>query len=153
MIDAIDTRPTPGVVFGFRTLGDYGCYSDGLGAMYIFGRTKLRSLVDYEPVGAQLENERNMCALIRERTKHMGLNSPSRIVVWARVPDLYAGWYTLTDVLKGLLIPDVDAGVPDPIITNHLVLGTNYYSVSNMNEEDFGIWVKAHMQSRDVRCM
>ena len=51
-----DENAQPGVVYGFRTVGDYGCYSDGLGAMYIFGRTKARAMVEYEnEIEGQLE--------------------------------------------------------------------------------------------------
>ena len=149
-----DENAQPGVVYGFRTVGDYGCYSDGLGAMYIFGRTKARAMVEYEnEIEGQLQHEINMGELIRNHTHHKGLNSPGHVMVWARVPDVHTGWYTLSDVLKGFVIPTVEVSVPVPIITNHLVLGSNFFSVSNVNEEDFGIWINAHLHSRDVQTM
>ena len=107
-----------------------------------------RLLVDLEEDA--ITNERNMCDLLREKAKHRGLNSPGSIVFWARVPDVHESWFMLTDVLRGIVIPTVDAGVPDPIITNHKELGSNYYSVSNMCEHHFGIWVKAHLRSRNI---
>ena len=116
------------------------------------GGQPLAGLVEYavDLEEDAITNERNMCELLREKAKHRGLNSPGSIVFWARVPDVHESWFMLTDVLRGIVIPTVDAGVPDPIITNHKELGSNYYSVSNMCEHQFGIWVKAHLRSRNI---
>ena len=150
-----------GIVYGFRTVGDYlhggslaslQVDSAHLGSVYVFGRSKQRALFEYavDLEEDAITNERNMCELLREKAKHRGLNSPGSIVFWARVPDVHESWFMLTDVLRGIVIPTVDAGVPDPIITNHKELGSNYYSVSNMCELHFGIWVKAHLRSRNI---
>ena len=136
---------TPGVVYGFRTLGDYGSYADGLGSMYMFGRSKARDVVEfdrsaYEPPFA----EANMKQMLLSRPHHRGLNSPAVILLWKRVEDIYLGWDRLKNILKGIYLPR-PFEFAEPTITNHLNLGENYYTVSNVNHEEFGQWVRSHM--------
>ena len=79
------------------------------------------------------------------RPHHRGLNAPAVILLWARVPDIYEGWDKMNNLLKGIYMPR-PFEFEEPIITNHLAIGHNYYTVSNVNDEEFGQWVRAHME-------
>ena len=136
---------TPGVVYGFRTLGEYGCYSDGLGEMYVFGRSKSRDVLEFDRgVHEPPVADAKMKELLSTRPHHRGLNSPAVILLWARVPDIYDGWDRINNILKGILVPRVFE-FAEPIITNHVAIGPNYYTVSNIDHERFGHWVRSHM--------
>ena len=137
-----------GIVYGFRALGDWGELSDGYGTVYYFGRTRQRSLgQDALLHDKGLQNE----ALVR-RLKFGGLNRPSRMVVWIRVPerDLDAVWDRVRDHLKGSIWRErPNAGVR-PVVTNHLEVGDNWFTVNNMNCDDFSEWCE-EIAGQEVR--
>ena len=135
---------TPGVVYGFRTLGEYGSYSDGLGSMYVFGRSRSRDMVEFDRGMHEPHADANMKEMLLSRPHHRGLNSPAVILLWARVSDIYEGWDKINNLLKGIYMPR-PFEFEEPIITNHLAMGNNYYTVSNVNHGEFGQWVRAHM--------
>ena len=137
--------PTPGVVYGFRTIGEYGSYSDGLGTMYVFGRSRSRDMVEFDRGVHGAYADACMKELLMGRSHHRGLNAPAVILLWARVPDIYEGWDKMNNLLKGIYMPR-PFEFEEPIITNHLAIGHNYYTVSNVNHEEFGQWVRAHME-------
>ena len=41
----------PGVIYGYRTKGDYGEYSEGQGDVYYFGRSKRKDMLDFACLG------------------------------------------------------------------------------------------------------
>ena len=137
--------PTPGVVYGFRAVGEYGSYSDGYGTMYVFGRSRSRDMVEFDRgMFDRTYADASMKEMLMGRSHHRGLNAPAAILLWARVPDIYEGWDKLNNNLKGIYVHR-QFDFAEPIITNHLALGSNYYTVSNVNHEEFGRWVRAHM--------
>ena len=80
-------------------------------------------------------------ALVR-RLKFGGLNRPSRMVLWLRVPecDLDAVWDRMRDNLKGVIWRDRPGAGVRPVLTNHTEIGDNWFTVNNVNCTDFSEW-------------
>ena len=130
----------PGVVFGYRTRGDWGSYSDGEGAVYYFGRTKQKAALDLDVNAANaVENQKE---LLRNKMRRVGLNAPSRMLLWVHVSDIDKYWDEFKQQLRGYWMR-VDG--TQPLITNQLCLGDHFFTVANMGVEDFGTWCKASM--------
>ena len=68
----------PGVIYGYRTKGDYGEYSEGQGNVYYFGRSKQKDVLDLACVGEALQEQQ--CELLKKKCSRSGLNAPSRIL-------------------------------------------------------------------------
>ena len=132
----------PGVIFGFRTLGDFGEYSDGQGHMYYFGRTKQKCFLELPLTGEEVE--KNQKEMLKTKGRHNGLNAPSRMLMWVRVKDIDMCWEDFRVQLRGWLRTGV-AVKDEPIITNHLWVGDNFYTVENVGPADFGKWCRATM--------
>jgi hypothetical protein len=135
----------PGVIFGFRSVGDYGDYSDGQGNVYYFGRSKQPCMLDLSLVGENVtQNQKDM---LKRKVRCVGLNAPSRILLWVRVDDIDKYWDEFRQQLRGWDRRARD-GIEGtgPIITNVLVVGDNWYTVENMGPQAFGSWCRAIMQ-------
>ena len=135
----------PGVIYGYRTKGDYGEYSEGQGNVYYFGRSKQKDVLDLACVGEALQEQQ--CELLKKKCSRSGLNAPSRILLWVRVCNIEKAWDELRRALRTPYAPFSNdrASEPEPpaSITNHLMLGDNFYTVEGLGPNDFGIWIRA----------
>ena len=133
-----------GTIFGFRSFGDWGEYSEGQGAVYYFGRSKQQALRDAEiAADARLQKE----ALVK-RLKFTGLNKPMRIILWIDVPNnLPEVWENFFEHLRGGVRLPVHEQHPE--ITNHLWVGNNWFS-ANIGADAFGVWCE-RVAEREVR--
>ena len=139
----------PGLLFGYRPLADYGSYSDGLGNIYRFGRTRLKDLWGREVMG-NVEMQKEMLV---KRLNCMGLNKPSTILLWVYTEDVVELWDRMKRQLKGgwwRPTPVENAPPTIPIITNHLRLGDSWFSVENMGPADFGVWVREQAKQEAI---
>ena len=138
-----------GVLYGYRTKGDYGDFSDGQGNVYYFGRTRQKDVLDFKCTSiAWTQEDKDVTReLLRKKCNRTGLNAPSRILLWKRVCDIEKGWDELRRALRTPYAPFSDdrASEPEPptSITNHLMLGDNFYTVEGLGPNDFGIWIRA----------
>jgi hypothetical protein len=136
----------PGIIFGFRAIADYGDFSDGQGHVYYFGRSKQQCMLGLDLSGEQHEVHQGQKDMLRKRMRCLGLNSPSRVLLWVRVQDLEKRWDEFRDQLRGWRDERDAIEGTSPLITNVLALGDNWYTVENLGPEDFGTWCKAMMQ-------
>ena len=150
-----------GVLYGYRTKGDYGDYSDGQGNVYYFGRTRQKDVLNfrctsiawthqsgsYAPCFGLQEDKDVTRELLRKKCNRTGLNAPCRILLWKRVCDIEKGWDELRRALRTPYFPFSSdrASEPEPptSITNHIALGDNYYTVEGIGPDAFGIWIRA----------
>ena len=123
-----------GVVYGFRPFGAWG--EDG--TIYYFGRTRQGWLQDIDPGS----NEDLLKAVLIRRLKLAGLNKPMKMLFWLRVVegDIQRVWAGIVDHLKGNFFLDRAPGKRTPLITQHLWVGDNWFSVKNMGQNDFSEW-------------
>ena len=133
----------PGVIYGFRTLGDYGSFADGEGHIYYFGRSKQESFLELPAAGEDMQKDQK--EMLKKKGRHVGLNAPSRMLLWARVNDIDKFWDEFREQLRGWLVPREEIDGVQPRITNQLCVGDNYYTVANVGPEDFGTWCRATM--------
>ena len=119
------------VVYGYLALGDWAetC------AVYKFGKSRIL------PGNIGGEPEKQKEALV-EMMRLKGLNKPSRMVLWVRVP---AGivkefWGRLRDHLRGNTFVERRNGKPRPLITQHCRVGDNWYAPQRMGPPDFAEW-------------
>ena len=146
----------PGVIYGYRTKGDYGEYSEGQGNVYYFGRTRQKDVLDFKCTSiAWTQEDKDVTReLLRKKCNRTGLNAPSRILLWKRVCDIEKGWDELRRALRTPYAPFSDdrASEPEPptSITNHVALGDNYYTVEGIGPDTFGIWIR-EVVSKTVR--
>ena len=135
----------PGVIYGYRTKGDYGEYSEGQGNVYYFGRSKQKDMLDFACAGEAVHEQQR--ELLRKKCSRSGLNAPSRILLWVRVCDIEKVWDELRRALRTPYAPFSNdrPSEPEPptSITNHLMLGDNFYTVEGLGPNDFGIWIRA----------
>jgi len=136
-----ERKRSAGIIFGYLAVGEHGEYSDGEGAMYYFGRSRKRCMLDLNAKGSDAKHEKK--DMIRKRIGQRGLNAPSKVLVWERTNDLekvwdlfkieLSGWRSQRDVAEGPV-----QGRPE--ITQQLYVGDNWYTVSNMLISEFGEW-------------
>jgi len=131
----------PGVVFGYRTRGDWGSFADGEGHMYYFGRTKQAAALEHDCDAANAEEVQK--ELLRNKMRRVGLNAPSRILLWAHVSDIDKYWDEFKQQLRGYWMR---VSGTQPLITNQLCVGDHYFTVANMGPGEFGEWCKASMK-------
>ena len=123
-----------GVVYGFRTFGAWG--EDG--TIYYFGRSRQALLQDVQLLdNAELQKE-----MLCRRLKLSGLNKPAEMLFWLRVVegDVQRLWSGITEHLKGNFFIDRAPGKKTPLITQHLWVGDNWFSVKNMGQDEFSEW-------------
>ena len=126
----------PGIIYGFRTIGDY----DGDNIFY-FGRSKQECFLNLDGDSAQQKE------MLRRKGKFGGIGAPSRILLWARVEDIDEMWFMFKQELtRGWLRRPTAVGDIVPNITHQLSLGENWFQVDNVGVEDFGTWCRATMQ-------
>ena len=72
----------PGLIYGYRTKGDYGEYSEGQGNVYYFGRTRQKDVLDFRCTSiAWTQEDKDVTReLLRKKCNRTGLNAPSRIL-------------------------------------------------------------------------
>ena len=133
-----------GIIFGFRAVGDWGCYSEGQGHMYYFGRTRQSILFDESIEG----NEQLQKELLVRRLKLKGLNKPGMMLLWFRVTGqpLQEVWDRFKEHLHGYARPVQDEqGEPIdlPEIGQEIAIGDNWYTCRNLGPADFGKWCNA----------
>ena len=77
----------PGVIYGFRAVCEYGSFSDGLGNIYYFGRSKQKDMLDFACLGegTSTPEHEQQCELRKKKCNRSGLNAPSRVLLWVRV--------------------------------------------------------------------
>ena len=134
------------VVYGYLALGDW----DETCAVYKFGKSHamghLPSIVGCDP-------EKQKQALLR-MMRLSGLNKPSRMVLWVRVPigivDEF--WSTLRDHLRGNKQVERCNGKPRPLITQHCRVGDNWYAPQKMGPSDFAEWCE-EVAIEEMRCL
>ena len=134
-----------GVVYGFRPFGAWG--EDG--TIYYFGRTRQGWLQDIDPGS----NEDLLKAVLIRRLKLAGLNKPMKMLFWLRVVegDIQRVWAGIVDHLKGNFFLDRAPGKRTPLITQHLWVGDNWFSVKNMGEDEFTEWCAEVIQKEVQR--
>ena len=130
-----------GVIYMYRSIGDYGSFADGLGAAYYFGRSKQAAFLDINLVG----DEPKQKEIIVRHARCSGLNRPSRVLLWCRVLllDLEEMWNRVRDNARGHIWRSVPDGQTRPLCTQQCVLGDNWFTVENVGSEEFGRWVRA----------
>ena len=151
----------PGVIYGYRTKGDYGEYSEGhqsksyarcfglQGDVYYFGRSKRKDMLDFACLGegTSTPEHEQQCELLKKKCNRSGLNAPSRVLLWVRVCDLETTWDEVRRALRTPYFPfnHDRASEPEPpaTITHHPVLGAKFYTVEGIGPYDFGIWMRA----------
>ena len=134
----------PGVIFGYRAISDYGCYSDGEGHVYNFGRSSQQCMLELRPTegeaaGHFVQRQKDM---LKEKMRRTGLNGPSRILMWVRVSDIEKYWDEFKRQLGGWG-GRLQIDGPEPLVTKQLVVGDQFYTVENMGVAEFGTWVNA----------
>ena len=92
-----------GVLYGYRTKGDYGEYSEGQGNVYYFGRTRQKDVLDFKCTSiAWTQEDKDVTReLLRKKCNRTGLNAPSRVMLWARVHDVDQAWEDVRMKLRG----------------------------------------------------
>ena len=138
-----------GIVYGFRALGDWGLLSGGYGTVYYFGRTKQKCMLELKVEDGANSFDAGRLELLKKKCKCVGLNTPSRVLLWACVSDIDYCWDELRRELVGgwngtqrLEIEGRD-DLQAPEVTQYLLLGDNWFGVSNMGPEYFGAWCSA----------
>ena len=134
----------PGVIYGFRTVGDYGDYSDGLGNVYYFGRSKQKCFLDLPVSGEDMIAAQK--EMLKKKGRFTGLSGPSTMLLWVRVTDIEKFWDDFRMRLRDWLPHRVQIENVSPLITQQCVLGDQYYTVENMNVGDFGKWCRETME-------
>ena len=141
-----------GIIFGFRAVGDWGCYSEGQGHMYYFGRTRQSILFDESIEG----NEQLQKELLVKRLRLKGLNKPDMMLLWFRatVAPLDELWDRFKEHLHGFARPVQDEQgdeVDLPEIGQELAIGDNWYTCRNLGPADFGKWCKVVVSGEAYR--
>ena len=135
----------PGIMFGYRTISEYGSFSDGEGNIYNFGRSSQRCMLDLQRADGEEAGDwaRRQKDMLKNKMRRTGLNAPCRLLMWVRVPDIDKFWDDFKEELAGW--GSVRRGIEgtSPLITQQCVVGDNYYTVANMNVTDFGNWCNA----------
>ena len=142
-----ERKRTAGIIFGYLAVGEHGEYSDGEGAMYYFGRSRKRCMLDLNAKGSDAKHEKK--DMIRKRVGQRGLNAPSKVLVWERTNDLERVWDLFKIELSGWRSQREVAEGPvqgRPVITQQLYVGDNWYTVSNMLINEFGEWCTEILQ-------
>ena len=134
----------PGIIFGYRAVCDYGSFSDGLGHIYNFGRSTQACMLELrhkpgEEAGHWIQRQKDM---LKNKMRRTGLNAPSRMLLWARVSDIEKYWDEFKRQLGGWGGRLPVEGT-EPLVTQQLVLGDQYYTVENMGVSEFGTWCNA----------
>jgi len=134
-----------GVVYGFRTFGAWG--EDG--TIYYFGRSRQALLQDVQ----LLNNEDLQKEMLVRRLKLSGLNKPAKMLFWLRVVecDVQRLWSGITEHLKANFFIARAPGKKTPLITQHLWVGDNWFSVKNMGEDEFSEWCSEVVQKEVQR--
>ena len=131
-----------GLIYGFETVGSFG------GApLYNFGRTRVQDVVQMQRQARAESNEdwaNRQKDVLKKRMKRFGLNTPSRMLLWLRVPDLDAAWDELVEHLRGHGTFMSKAGTI-PLVTLQMQLGDHWYTVENLSSEQFGKWIQTVM--------
>ena len=141
-----ERKRTAGIIFGYLAVGEHGEYSDGEGAMYYFGRSRKRCMLDLNAKGSDAKHEKKD---MRKRIGQRGLNAPSKVLVWERTNDLEKVWDLFKIELSGWRSQREVAEGPvqgRPEITQQLYVGDNWYTVSNMLISEFGEWCTEILQ-------
>ena len=131
----------PGVIYGFRAVCEYGSFSDGQGNIYYFGRSKQKALLDFESAPG---TEATQKELLRTKCRRVGMNAPSRMLLWAKVPDVEKCWDEFRQQLRWSRF-EVE-GMKRPEVTHQCAVGDNWFTVANVDVSDFGEWCRAIMQ-------
>ena len=128
-----------GTIFGYRALGDFGSFADGLGAVYYFGRSKREDFRQPQLiVNRQLQKE----MIPRHCSRCSGLNRPAQMLLWeVTFFDVEQLWGRIKDNLRGNIWAPYQGR--RPVITQQLQLGDNWYTVSNMGPQEFRMWVQS----------
>jgi len=137
MFQVYDPPMHTGVIYGYRTVGDYG--DDA--AIYYFGRSRLAKMYDMSlegPADTVIARQKKM---LKDTCRRIGLNACSRVLLWGRTSNLNKDWDDLKDFLKGNRFAPLS--VAHPLITNQLWVGDNWFSCESHGPEEFGIFVRA----------
>ena len=141
-----ERKRSAGIIIGYLAVGKHGEYSDGEGAMYYFGRSRKRCMLDLNAKGSDAKHEKKD---MRKRIGQRGLNAPSKVLVWERTNDLEKVWDLFKIELSGWRSQREVAEGPvqgRPEITQQLYVGDNWYTVSNMLISEFGEWCTEILQ-------
>ena len=123
-----------GVVFGYRTLGDFG---DGAGHLYYFGRSRQRALYELSTEGLADGLQVRQKKALRTKCRRVGLNAPKRVLLWGRSEDVDRDWDELKSFLRGHRRTNNVVR-----ITNQVWVGDNFFSCEDMGPTDFGLWLR-----------
>ena len=134
-----------GLIYMYRPLADFGDEKH----VYYFGRTKQACMLELKVEDGANSFDAGRLDLLKKKCKCVGLNTPSRVLLWACVSDVDYCWDELRRELVGgwmgtqrLEIEGRD-DLQAPEVTQYLLLGDNWFGVSNMCPGDFGSWCRA----------
>ena len=132
----------PGVIYGYRAVCEYGSFSDGLGNIYNFGRSRQKALLDLECAPG---TEARQKELLRTKCKRIGMNAPSRMLMWVKVKDIEKMFNDFRQQLRWCRI-EVEGSSLRPEVTHQCAIGDNWYTVANVDVSDFGEWCRGLMR-------
>ena len=72
------------------------------------------------------------------------MNAPSRMLLWAKVPDVEKCWDEFRQQLRWSRF-EVE-GMKRPEVTHQCAVGDNWFTVANLDVSDFGEWCRGTMQ-------
>jgi hypothetical protein len=116
-------------------MGDFG--DDA--TIYYFGRTRQQRAYDMSLEGIAAGVHARQKKMLKHNCRRVGLNSPSRVLLWGRTTNVEKDWDGLKDFLKGHRFA-VDN---HPLITNQLWVGDNWFTCESHGPEALGMWVRA----------
>jgi hypothetical protein len=140
-----------GVIFGYRAGGDYATKG-----IYNFGRSTQACMLELRRKDGEDDGEwiRRQKDMLKTKMRRTGLNAPSQMLLWVRVSDVETYWDEFKRQLGGwggrlqtkatienLALVPIDG--KEPLVTQQLDVGDQFYTVENMGVSDFGTWCNA----------
>lgn len=127
-------QPRQGVIYGYRTLGDYGDTRN----MYYFGRSKQTAAYELSTEGLADGVQVRQKKFMRQKCRRVGLNSPTRMILWGRSEDVDKDWDNMKMYLRGHRQES-----PHPVLTNELWVGDNFFTCADRGPNALGVWLRA----------
>ena len=128
-----------GVIYGYRTFGDFGDDAN----IYYFGRTKVQAVYNMSLEGVPDGVHARQKKMLKSRLRRVGMNAPSRVLLWGRTTNVDRDWDDMKDFLKGHRRRLFNVVQQHPLITNELWVGDNFFTCESHGPEDLGLWVRS----------
>ena len=84
--------------------------------------------------------------ILRKLGKKTGLNGAAHVICWERVGNLSRVWI---NIKNELLAPSEFEGWVTPLVTQQTILGEQFCTVENVDEDYFGSWAGHLISSYD----